>query len=153
MRAKFIYTGLAIIAQMVALNVFSQSWEKSQPNILFATDKSHHYENIKIGIGTENPLAPLQVKGQILTDSLHILKKIEIGNSLILGTFSPITGDYIYTDDGDLYIQSGVEYRTIFGSSLQLNSVGINNEDPFGGSTTIHGLDVNGDINLTDANW
>ena len=62
MRTKFIHAGLVIIIQLIALNVFSQSWEKKQPNKLYATDKSHEVDDVKVGIGTDNPLAPLEVK-------------------------------------------------------------------------------------------
>src|SRR6201998_4774491 len=52
--------------------LFAQSWDKSSPNILYGVDKSHDTTKVKVGIGTANPQAPLQVKGQIIVDSIRV---------------------------------------------------------------------------------
>jgi hypothetical protein len=44
---------------LIASNVFSQSWEKTKPDILYATDKLGSVSTVKVGVGTSNPLFPL----------------------------------------------------------------------------------------------
>lgn len=82
-KIKIILSGILLMVN--ASNVFPQDWEKVKPDKLFAVDKNKNFTNINVGIRTNNPLYPLEVRGKIFTDSLQVLKQIEIGNSIIIG--------------------------------------------------------------------
>jgi len=69
----------ALLIVLCGSNVFCQSWNKTNPNILYATDKHGSISSVKVGIGTTEPKSPLDVKGQIIADSLHIAKSIRLG--------------------------------------------------------------------------
>lgn len=76
---------LAIMLFCILSNKLSaQKWEKDQPNKLFAVDKNGNFNNIKVGIGTNNPQYPLEVIGIAKIDSLvlnngaHIFGKLHI---------------------------------------------------------------------------
>ncbi len=137
---------------------FAQSWKKTQPNILYSVDKNQDTADVRIGIGISNPLFPLQVKGQILTDSMRILGRLHIGShSLTLGTIvdAPGAPNVIFSNDGDLYIQCENGFHTILNwdgtTNSMLGSVGIGTETPFTAPSLagILGLEVNNDINLS----
>jgi hypothetical protein len=79
-------------------------------------------------------------------DSLQVLNKIEVGHSLWLGTDKLGTADNIFTDDGDLLIQSELEssYSTSYTHNTIINannsgSVVIGYTTPF---TTNTKLDI-----------
>lgn len=97
-----------------------------------------------VGIGVFNPSEKLDVAGNVKVagtvtaggldvsyttfDSLHVQDKIKIGNSIVVAAF-----DYnkIYSNDGDLYIQSepGYVYNTIINGRKDGN-VGIGTDNP-----------------------
>ena len=84
-----------------------------------------------------------------------VFSKSNLISQVWVGDQETGTTNTIVVPDADLLIQSGVEHNTIFGSSLMPNSVGINvaADSLFNGDTTLYGLDVRGDINISDANW
>lgn len=110
MKKKLISLSLAVIFLMIASFSFSQNWDKVKPNILYATDKKGDTTDVKVGIRTANPKNSLDVRGKIFTDSLHVLYQIEIGNSIVIGSMAPVTGNQIYSNSADLLIQSNSSY-------------------------------------------
>jgi len=118
-------------------------------NIVFKTGNTERMRitsNGLIGLGVSDPTEKLEINGNlkvsgIITtneinvtgatsfDSLHVLNKLEVGNSVI------ITGinDHIYTDDNaDLYIQSrdsSYKYNTIINAN-NAGRVGIGTINP-----------------------
>lgn len=65
---------IAIVTAIILLfasNVFPQSWEKTKPFTLYAVDKDKNVSTVKVGIGTNSPLYPLEVKGKIVTDEYN----------------------------------------------------------------------------------
>lgn len=86
---------LSVIA-MVAMSVnysIAQKFEKQQPNILFAVDKDHDIANVKVGIRTTNPTAPLEVKGEIIADSANFTNNVIIDSILQVKGGLHIGGD------------------------------------------------------------
>ncbi|MFH2143519.1 MAG: hypothetical protein ABIJ97_13925, partial [Bacteroidota bacterium] len=92
---------ITIILLLIATVAFSQSWDKTKPNILFATDKNGNVSDVKVGIGTSTPVYPLDVKGQIIVDSIHVTNFIKVGNNTLYINF-PNPNDFS-SDNGEMH--------------------------------------------------
>jgi hypothetical protein len=146
---------LAIILAVIAnCAVLAQKWEKQHPNILYAVDKNGNATNLKVGINTDNPLFPLEVKGKIFTDTLQVLKSIEIGNSIYLGSIWQPGTNELFTDYSsmppDLFIQSNALYQTnntIMNANGNIGRALIGINVPTAANAK---LEVNGNINMTN---
>jgi len=67
-------------------------------------------------------------------DSLHVLNKVKVGNSIYLDASTGGIPNNIYTDDADLLIQSNnsksYNYNTILNANLNVGKVGIGTTTP-----------------------
>jgi len=150
---------LLVLVNILFITFLSaQKWEKSQPNQLYAVDKKNSIDSVKVGIGTETPQFPLEVKGVAKVDSMiisggvHIFGPLHIGsNSLTIGTEYHNGPDEITSDQG--IINLGGDYNTTYLNFSQIK-VGIGTQQPFLFDATgnLRGLEVTGDINITNAN-
>lgn len=121
---------LTIIMLLLALcnsKIFSQSWEKTKPFTLYAVDKDKNVNTVMVGIGTSTPQFPLEVKGKIVTDSMHILNQLKIGtNSMWLGNIGPTTGpDEIKSTIGQISFGGTNSGGTTFTSNIKI-AIGFN---------------------------
>ncbi|MFA5782006.1 MAG: hypothetical protein WC868_07025, partial [Bacteroidales bacterium] len=134
---------------LYSTNVFSQSWDKVKPNILYATDKKGDTTDVKVGIRTKNPQHSLDVRGKIFSDSLHVLKQIKVGNSIYISGGWAGTAPTIFSDAGALLIQSdplSLNFNTILNANGNTGRVGIGTTTPL----LLSKLDVNGNINMSN---
>lgn len=95
-----------------------------------------------VGIGKSTPNSPLDVKGQILGDSLHIFGVARFGNTISLN--APVS-DAIGSNTGKIYLLGAPPFSN---SEIQ---VGIGTTTPFSTLPLVYGLEVNNDINLTSS--
>ncbi|MFA5782748.1 MAG: hypothetical protein WC868_10840 [Bacteroidales bacterium] len=130
---------IAIMLLLIASVAFSQSWDKTKPDKLYAVDKHGNISTVKVGIGTDNPQFPFEVKGKIVADSLRIFGIARFGlNTVAINSPLP---NAISSTDGLIYL--GRDLPGIF-SNVQ---VGIGTTTPLAGMM----LDVNGNINISNA--